>query len=255
MISRRRGSGQSAKLASTRAVMSAGVVRCAAVSEELMPAILPHRVRVATGARFAARRVGSRSRMPSASSPTVAARLDRIPPFRMHRRMAVAVGFANFFDLYDIFLGGVLAAVLAETWDLSTNGKALVIASGFAGMFFGAIILGPLADYLGRRRMFLINLMIYSGFSLAAAFSPDLMWLAILRFSPASASARSCRCRTRTSASCCRARSAAATWPPPTRSGSSACRWPRSSARSSSRASTCSSTAGAGCSSSARSAP
>ena len=36
----------------------------------------------------------------------------------MHRRMSVAVGFANFFDLYDIFLGGVLAAVLAEQWGL-----------------------------------------------------------------------------------------------------------------------------------------
>lgn len=49
-------------------------------------------------------------------------------------------------------------------------------------MFFGAIILGALADRLGRRRMFLINLAIYSGFSLAAAFSPNLAWLAILRF-------------------------------------------------------------------------
>src|SRR4051794_23300454 len=117
-----------------------------------------------------------------AGSPTVAARLDRIPPIRMHRRMAVVVGFANFFDLYDIFLGGVLAAVLAEPWNLSTNGKALVIASGFGGMFFGAVFLGTAADYLGRRKMFLINLMIYSGFSLAGAFSPDLTWLAILRF-------------------------------------------------------------------------
>src|SRR3954449_551950 len=94
-----------------------------------------------------------------AGSPTVAARLDRIPPIRMHRRMAVAVGFANFFDLYDIFLGGVLAAVLAEPWNLSTNGKALV-ASGFGGMFFGAVFLGTAADYLGRRTMLLINLMI-----------------------------------------------------------------------------------------------
>src|SRR4051795_2929878 len=117
-----------------------------------------------------------------AGSPTVAARLDRIPPIRMHRRMAVVVGFANFFDLYDIFLGGVLAAVLAEPWNLSTNGKALVIASGFGGMFFGAVFLGTAADYVGRRKMFLINLMIYSGFSLAAAFSPNLAWLAILRF-------------------------------------------------------------------------
>jgi putative MFS transporter len=120
--------------------------------------------------------------MSATSSTTVAARLDRLPPIRMHKRMAVAVGFANFFDLYDIFLGGVLAAVLAEEWGLSTNGKALVIASGFAGMFFGAILLGTAADYLGRRRMFLLNLMIYSGFSLAAAFSPNLAWLAILRF-------------------------------------------------------------------------
>src|SRR6187397_895927 len=106
-------------------------------------------------------------RAPATTTHSVAARLDRIPPFSLHKRMAVAVGFANFFDLYDIFLGGVLAAVLAEEWGLSTNGKALVIASGFAGMFFGAIVLGTMADYLGRRRMFLINLMIYSGFSLA----------------------------------------------------------------------------------------
>src|SRR3954470_7600087 len=140
------------------------------------------RVRAGTAPGMAGRSVGSRPHMSATSGVTVAARLDRIPPIRMHKRMAVAVGFANFFDLYDIFLGGVLAAVLAEEWGLGTSGKALVIASGFAGMFFGAILLGTAADYLGRRRMFLINLMIYSGFSLAAAFSPNLAWLAILRF-------------------------------------------------------------------------
>jgi MFS transporter, putative metabolite:H+ symporter len=89
---------------------------------------------------------------------SVAARLDRIPPFKLHRRMGVAVGFGNFFDLYDIFLGGVLAAVLAEQWGLATGGKALVISSGFAGMFFGAAALGTLADRLGRRRTFLLEI-------------------------------------------------------------------------------------------------
>src|SRR3954453_9165570 len=113
---------------------------------------------------------------------TVASRLDRLPLFSLHRRLAVVCGIGTFFDLYDIFLGGVLAAVLAEEWDLTTNGKALVIASGFAGMFFGAITFGSLADRFGRRRMFLINLFVYSGFSLAAAFSPSLGWLAVLRF-------------------------------------------------------------------------
>lgn len=113
---------------------------------------------------------------------SVAARLDRIPPFRMHRRLGIAVGWANAFDLYDIFLAGVLAAVLAVQWKLGTNGKALVISSGFAGMFVGAIVLSAMADRFGRRRVFLWNLMIYSVFTLGAAFAPNLAWLAILRF-------------------------------------------------------------------------
>lgn len=120
-------------------------------------------------------------RAPATTTHSVAARLDRIPPFSLHR-MCVAVGFANFFDLYDIFLGGVLAAMLAEQWGLGTSGKALFISSGFAGMFFGASVLGTAADRLGRRKTFLVTLLVYSGFTLAAAASPNLTWLAILRF-------------------------------------------------------------------------
>ncbi|MBV9805244.1 MAG: MFS transporter [Solirubrobacterales bacterium] len=113
---------------------------------------------------------------------SVAARLDRIPPCRMHVRISIAAGLANFFDLYDVFLGGVLAAVLATKWHLTTDGKALVIGSGFGGMFVGAVFLSRLADRFGRRKMFIVNLVCYSIFSLAAAFSPNLTWLAILRF-------------------------------------------------------------------------
>jgi MFS transporter, putative metabolite:H+ symporter len=108
--------------------------------------------------------------------------MDRIPIFSLHRRLALVVGLGTFFDLYDIFLGGVLAAVLADEWDLSTNGKALVIGSGFFGMFIGALVFGACADRLGRRRMFMVNLLVFSGFSLIAAAAPNLGWLAVLRF-------------------------------------------------------------------------
>src|SRR5215211_258522 len=51
-------------------------------------------------------------------------------------------------------------------------------ASGADGVrtrnVFGAVVLGYLADRVGRRRMFLVNLLIYSGFTLAAAFAPNL---------------------------------------------------------------------------------
>lgn len=111
-----------------------------------------------------------------------AARLDRLPPSRWHRRITLVVGIGAFFDLYEIFLGGVLAAALAEQWHLGPTAKSWVIAAGFLGMFVGANVLSVLADRFGRRRMFMINLAAYSLFSLLCAFAPDLSWFLVLRF-------------------------------------------------------------------------
>ncbi|MFI9079254.1 MFS transporter [Streptomyces sioyaensis] len=111
-----------------------------------------------------------------------AARLDRLPPSRWHRRLTLVVGIGAFFDLYEIFLGGVLAAVLAGQWHLEPTAKSWVIAAGFLGMFVGANVLSVFADRFGRRRMFLVNLAGYSLFSLLSACAPDLSWLLPLRF-------------------------------------------------------------------------
>jgi putative MFS transporter len=108
--------------------------------------------------------------------------LERLPIAGWHRRLVVLVGIGTFFDLYEIFLGGVLAPILAKEFSLGSIGKAAVVASGFLGMFVGANVLSILADRLGRRRVFLLNLLTYSLFSLAAAFSPDIGWFLVLRF-------------------------------------------------------------------------
>jgi MFS transporter, putative metabolite:H+ symporter len=110
-----------------------------------------------------------------------AARLDRLPLTRWHWKITVVVGIGSFFDLYEVFLGGVLGPVLAKEWRLDATGKALVISAGFIGMFFGAIVLGRAADRFGRRRMFLFNLAGYSLLSLAAAAAPDLTVFVVLR--------------------------------------------------------------------------
>ena len=111
-----------------------------------------------------------------------AAVLDRLPVTGWHWRLTILVGLGSFFDLYEVFLGGVLAPVLAKEFGLASVGKALVIAAGFAGMFVGANVLSVLADRLGRRRVFILNLLVYSLFSLAAAFSPNIETFLVLRF-------------------------------------------------------------------------
>jgi putative MFS transporter len=108
--------------------------------------------------------------------------LEGLPVTRWHWRLVVIVGLGTFFDLYEVFLGGVLAPVLATEFKLGTAGKAMVIAAGFAGMFVGANVLSVVADRLGRRRVFILNLLVYSLFSFATAFSPNIETFLVLRF-------------------------------------------------------------------------
>jgi putative MFS transporter len=107
--------------------------------------------------------------------------LERLPLSRWHWRLVVLVGIGTFFDLYEVFLGGVLAPVLTKEWGLGNLGKSMVIAAGFAGMFIGANVLSIAADRLGRRRVFILNLIVYSVFSFAAAFSPNIETFLVLR--------------------------------------------------------------------------
>ncbi|MER5950727.1 MFS transporter [Streptomyces sp. NPDC001904] len=118
----------------------------------------------------------------SAQGMAAAERLDRLKVGGWHKRLTAVVGIGAFFDLYEVFLGGVLAAALAEPWQLSGDQKSWLIASGFLGMFVGANVLSVLADRFGRRRMFLVNLGLYSLFSLACAFAQDATQLSVLRF-------------------------------------------------------------------------
>jgi putative MFS transporter len=115
-------------------------------------------------------------------SPSIADRLNRLPIVRTHRVATVVIGIGVFFDLFDIFLAGVLGTVLTRQFLLSPVQLQSVLASGFLGMFVGAVGLGAFADRFGRRAAFLINLALYSVFTLAGAFAPTAAWLVVARF-------------------------------------------------------------------------
>ena len=113
---------------------------------------------------------------------SVAARLDRLPITRTHRLATVVIGLGLFFDAYENFLAATIATVLKEKLTLTTNELSLLLGSAFLGQFLGAIVMGRVADRIGRRRAFMINLAIYSVFSLAGAVSPNATFLVVTRF-------------------------------------------------------------------------
>lgn len=116
------------------------------------------------------------------SEASIAARMDRLPVGRLHRRATVVIGLGMFFDLYEIFLAGVLSAVLVSDFHLDKAVLPWLLSSAFIGMFLGAIVLGRLADRLGRRRAFLFSMGIYSFFSVLSAFSTGPAMLVVTRF-------------------------------------------------------------------------
>src|SRR5262249_18348935 len=113
---------------------------------------------------------------------SIAARLNRLPPIPAHRAATIVAGIGAFFDLFDIFLAGVLSTVLTREFNFSRFALPTVLGSGFLGMFFGATWLGRFADHHGRRTAFLLNLGIYSGFTLLGAFSVNATMLIATRF-------------------------------------------------------------------------
>jgi MFS transporter, putative metabolite:H+ symporter len=112
----------------------------------------------------------------------IAARLNRLPPIRTHYYVAAVVGVGAFFDLFDIFLAGVLGTVLTQEFGLDRLSLPAALSSAFVGMFVGATALGRFADRFGRRTAFLLNLGLYSGFTLAGAFSTNAATLIVSRF-------------------------------------------------------------------------
>lgn len=110
------------------------------------------------------------------------AAMDRAPVGRTHRRIVVAIGLGLFFDMYEIFLSGSISVALGKSFEVSEGQVKLLLASAFIGMFLGAVLLGRLADRLGRRRAFMLTLIWYSVWSLIAAFSPSAWFLVFARF-------------------------------------------------------------------------
>ncbi|MFJ6263271.1 MFS transporter [Rhodococcus erythropolis] len=75
-----------------------------------------------------------------------------------------------------------VAPTLRQQWGLSVDAVALISASAFLGMSFGAVVGGVLADRFGRKRLLIWGTVFYSVLSILSAASNGAMQLAAYRF-------------------------------------------------------------------------
>lgn len=86
------------------------------------------------------------------------------------------------FDGYDLAINGVVLPLLMEEWGLSAMQAGMLASTALAGMMFGAMIFGSLADKIGRKKVIMICIVLFSGLTFAGGFASNPTEFGILRF-------------------------------------------------------------------------
>jgi MFS family permease len=120
----------------------------------------------------------------SAVTTDIPARLDRLPWSRWHWMIVFALGITWILDGLEVTVVGSIASVLQkkETLGLSASAVSFASTAYLLGAVVGALFFGYLTDRLGRKKLFLITLAVYTVFTVATAFSFGLASYVVFRF-------------------------------------------------------------------------
>ncbi|WP_126425747.1 MFS transporter [Brevibacillus marinus] len=112
----------------------------------------------------------------------ISARIERLPLTKWQVKARMIVGAATFFDAFDALAIAYTLPVLIKEFSLSPGQIGMVISIGFLGQLIGAIICGLLADKVGRLRMTMWTVLIFSIMSFLVAASWSYGSLLLFRF-------------------------------------------------------------------------
>nr|MDQ2877034.1 MFS transporter [Actinomycetota bacterium] len=121
--------------------------------------------------------------MTETSTPAaLGARLDRLPWSGRHTTILLALGAGWLFDSLEVQLFSSAIGPLGDHFHASLLARDAVLAVWLSGILLGAMAGGALTDRLGRRRMFVLTLLWYAGFTVLTGLSPNLGSVYALRF-------------------------------------------------------------------------
>ena len=110
----------------------------------------------------------------------VPARMDRLPWTRFHWSVVVGLGVSWILDGLEIQI--VSAAGFQKELGLTAGEVGALGTIYLIGQVTGSLVFGRLADRLGRKRLFILTLVIYLVGSAIAGLAPAFWFLAIFRF-------------------------------------------------------------------------
>jgi putative MFS transporter len=119
---------------------------------------------------------------PNAIEAAIGESLDRLSTFRARIWAPVLLGLIMMFDSWDSIAIAYVMPSLSKEWGLGPAAIGSLISSGYVGQFIGAIILGALAERLGRMPVFTGAVIVMGALALGCAFCPDYRLMFAIRF-------------------------------------------------------------------------
>jgi MFS family permease len=116
------------------------------------------------------------------SSRTIQQRLDSLNWRPVHSRITLALGVGWLLDSFEVNVIGNVLGILQKLWNVSTVKASALVTVWLIGIMVGALLFGYLADRFGRRKLFLLTLLLYSTFTVISAASPGYGWFVVFRF-------------------------------------------------------------------------
>ena len=97
-------------------------------------------------------------------------------PFTRYQWMILALCFIT------VAIIGFIASDLVQEWGVEKSALGPVMSAALVGLAVGALTAGPLADRIGRKKVLIMSIVVFGGFSLLTAFATSLNQLTLLRF-------------------------------------------------------------------------
>jgi PHS family inorganic phosphate transporter-like MFS transporter len=99
-----------------------------------------------------------------------------------HWKIMFISGMGFFTDAYDLFIIGVVMALLRPIWHVGKVEEGLVESTALLAAAIGALLFGRIADMVGRKRIYGVEVLVLAAGAIACAFSPNIWWLIGFRF-------------------------------------------------------------------------
>jgi AAHS family 4-hydroxybenzoate transporter-like MFS transporter len=112
----------------------------------------------------------------------VAEFIDSQPVSRFQIRLLATCAAVLFLDGFDTQAIGFVAPALAREWGVTKVALGPVFSAGLFGLMIGALLFGPLADRVGRKKIIIVSTLAFGLGALVTAFAQDVSTLIVIRF-------------------------------------------------------------------------